>query len=89
MTYLPSLARDLFNFLNMIVGVFNHKIITAEILEQKSMANSSTVIQRTMLREGCINQPLVLHADNKTVMKGSTLQARLQRLKITPLYSRQ
>lgn len=87
-TYLPSLVRGQFYYLYMIVDVFSRKIITAEVFEQESMANSSTVIQRAVLREGCINQPLVLHADNGSAMKGSTLQATLQRLNITPSYSR-
>ena len=52
------------------------------------MGNSSEVIQRAVLREGCINKPLVLHADNGSAMKVSTLQATLQRLNITPSYSR-
>jgi len=88
LTYLPSLVRGQFYYLYMIVDVFSRKIITAEVFEQESMANSSTVIQRAVLREGCVNQPLVLHADNGSAMKGSTLQATLQRLNITPSYSR-
>ena len=52
------------------------------------MSNSNEVIQRAVLREDCINQPLVLHADNGSAMKGSTLQTTLQRLNITPSDSR-
>ncbi|MDR5898834.1 DDE-type integrase/transposase/recombinase [Halomonas vilamensis] len=87
-TYLPSLVRGQFYCLYMIVDVFSRKIITAEVFEQESMANNSSVNQRVVLHEGCVNQPLVLHADNGSAMKGSTLQATLQRLNITPSYSR-
>jgi transposase InsO family protein len=77
-TYLPGLVRGQFDYLYMIVD--------AEVFDQESMANSSEVIQRAVLREGCMNKPLVLH--NGSAMKGSTLQATLQRLNITPSHSR-
>jgi len=87
-TYLPTQVRGQFCFLYMIVDIYSRKIVDAEVFDQESMANSSEVIQRALLREGCINKPLVLHADNGSAMKGSTLQATLQRLNITPSYSR-
>ncbi|WP_311949335.1 DDE-type integrase/transposase/recombinase [Halomonas piscis] len=87
-TYLPTPVRGQFYYLYMIVDIYSRKIVDAEVFDQESMANSSEVIQRAVLREGCINQPLVLHADNGSAMKGSTLQATLQRLNITPSYSR-
>lgn len=87
-TYLPTLVRGQFYYLYLIVDIYSRRIVDAEVFDQESMANSSEVIQRAVLREGCINQPLVLHADNGSAMKGSTLQATLQRLNITPSYSR-
>lgn len=87
-TYLPSGVRGQFYYLYMIIDIFSRKIIGAEVFEQESMANSSIVIQRAVLSEGCLNQPQVLHADNGSAMKGSTLQATLQRLNITPSHSR-
>jgi transposase InsO family protein len=41
-----------------------------------------------VLAEGGIDQPLVLHADNGSAQKGSTLLATLQALGIAPSYSR-
>ena len=87
-TYLPTRVRGQFYYLYMIVDIYSRKIVDAEVFDQESMGNSSEVIQRAVLREGCINKPLVLHADNGSAMKGSTLQATLQRLNITPSYSR-
>ncbi len=52
------------------------------------MINSGTVIQRAVLREQCLHQPLVLHADNGSAMKGSTLQITLEKLGITASHSR-
>ncbi len=87
-TYLPTPVRGQFYYLYLIVDIYSRKIVDVEVFDQESMANRSEVIQRAVLRVGCINQPLVLHADNGSAMRGSTLQATLQRLNITPLYSR-
>ncbi|TDB02874.1 DDE-type integrase/transposase/recombinase [Halomonas marinisediminis] len=65
-TYLPTQVRGQFYYLYMIVDIYSRKIVDAEVFDQESMANSSEVIQRAVLREGCINQPLVLHADSNT-----------------------
>lgn len=88
MTYLSTQVRGRFYYLYMIIDIYSRKIVGAEVFDQESMANSSDVIQRAVLREGCINEPQVLHADNGSVMKGSTLQITLQRLNITPSHSR-
>lgn len=45
-------------------------------------------MQRTVLRERCYRQPLVLHADNGAAMKSQTLQMKLHELNITPSHSR-
>src|SRR5690606_5579628 len=54
----------------------------------ENMANSSQVIQRAVLREQCGHRPLVLHGDNGSAMKGSTIHARLAELGVTPSHSR-
>jgi hypothetical protein len=41
-----------------------------------------------VLAEGCVDQPLVLHADNGSPMKGETLLETLYRLGIATSYSR-
>ncbi|KAA3621931.1 MAG: transposase [Proteobacteria bacterium] len=46
------------------------------------------MIERTVWRCNCIDRPLVLHGDNGSPLKGSTVQAMMARLGITPLYSR-
>ncbi|MBK10584.1 hypothetical protein FBG13_07030 [Cobetia marina] len=76
MAYLPTHVRGQFYYLYMIVDT--------EVFDQESMTNSSELIQLVVLREGCINMPLVLHDDNGSATKRSTLQ----RLSITPLDSR-
>ena len=58
------------------------------MFEAKNMANSSAVIQRAVLREQCLHQPLVLHADNGSALKDSTLQVTLEKMGITASHSR-
>ena len=45
-------------------------------------------MQRNMLREQCVNQPLVLHSDNGAPMKCFTMKAKLEELGVTASLSR-
>lgn len=87
-TYCQSPIRGLFYYLYFIVDVYSRKIVAAEVFESENTMNSRTVIERAILREGCVNAPPVLHADNGSAMKGSTLQVALEKLGVTPSYSR-
>jgi len=87
-TYLATRVRGQFYYLYLILDIYSRKIVGWEVFEAENMANSSTVIQRAVLREQCSHQPLVLHADNGSAMKGSTLQITLEKLGITASHSR-
>jgi putative transposase len=71
-----------------VLDVFSRKIVGAEVFEAENMANSACVLERAVLREKLLHRPLILHADNGTPMKGSTLQATLERLGVTASHSR-
>jgi len=45
-------------------------------------------MQRTLMREQCFNQALVLHSDNVAPMKSLTFKAKIEELGITSSYSR-
>ncbi|MGL1018939.1 IS3 family transposase, partial [Vibrio vulnificus] len=49
---------------------------------------ASQLLQRTLMREQCFNQPLVLHSDNGAPMKSLTFRAKMDELGITSSYSR-
>jgi putative transposase len=87
-SYLPGPMRGLFYYLYLILDLYSRKIVAAEVFEAESGANAAALVRRAVLREGCINQPLVLHADNGSPMKGATLLATLQGLGVTPSWSR-
>jgi transposase InsO family protein len=54
----------------------------------ESPRNSPTVIERAVLAEQVIDQPLVLHADNGSPFKGATLLGKLRELNIESSFSR-
>lgn len=59
-----------------------------EVHETESGEQAAALMQRSVMREGCWRQPLVLHADNGAAMKSQTLQMKLYELNITPSHSR-
>lgn len=68
--------------------MFSRKITGAEVHESESGELAAALMQRTVLRERCYRQPLVLHADNGAAMKSQTLQVKLTELNISPSHSR-
>ena len=63
------------------------QIVPRLLDEAESAADSRTVIERAVLREGVVHRPQVLHADNASAMKGATLYARLSELGVTLKWS--
>lgn len=87
-TYLPTPVRGQFFYLYLVIDIYSRKIVGHEVFDAENMANSAIVVQRTVLREQCRHEPLVLHADNGPAMKGATLHVKLKELGITPSHSR-
>ena len=87
-TWLPGPAQGLFFYLYLILDLYSRKIVGWEIFEQESGEHAATGVHRAVVADGRLLQPLVLHADNGSPMKGATLRATLERLGITASYSR-
>jgi putative transposase len=87
-SWLPGPVKGLFFYLYLIVDLYSRKIVGWEVYECESAAYAAEVVRRAVLAEGCIDHPLVLHADNGSPMKGETLLATLYRLGIATSYSR-
>jgi len=87
-TWLPSDIRGRFFFLYLILDLFSRKIVGWEVHEAESAVHSSELVQQTVWKEGCLDQPQVLHGDNGSPIKGQTVQVMLSKLSITPSYSR-
>ena len=87
-TWLGGPIKGEHYYLVMILDIFSRKIVGWEVFLAESELNSRTVIERAVLAEKVVNQPLVLHADNGSPFKGATLLEKLHDLNIRPSYSR-
>lgn len=87
-SHLKSTVRGRFFYLYFILDVYSRKIVGAEVFEEENSANSAIVLHKALLREGCVNKPPVVHSDNGSALKGGTLPATLEKLGVTPSYSR-
>lgn len=87
-TYLRSTLAGWFYYLYLIVDVWSRKIVGWEVYETESMELSAQLIRRACEAENVGYQSLTLHADNGGPMKGATMLVTLQRLGVTPSFSR-
>lgn len=87
-TYLRSMLRGEFYYLYMFVDVWSRKIIAANVFDQESMDYSASLFIYACSIHGIDPEGLVLHSDNGGPMKGSTMQATLQKLGVIPSFSR-
>ena len=87
-TWMPGPVAGMFFYLYLIVDIYSRKIVGWEVHERESSEHASVLIRKAVLAEGCIGQPLVLHSDNGSPMKGSTMKTTMENLGITSSYSR-
>ncbi len=87
-TWLPGPVRGLFYYLYMIMDIYTRKIVGWEIHDRESSDMAGQLISKACLSEGMAGRPLVLHSDNGSPMKGSSMLETLYRLGVTPSYSR-
>ena len=87
-TYLPTTVKGLFFYLYMIMDIYSRKIVGWEVFDAESADHAASLIRKTYLREGIADEPLVLHSDNGSPMKGATMLVTLQKLGVIPSFSR-
>ena len=87
-TWMPGPVVGMFFYLYLIVDIFSRKIVGWEVHERESADLAAVLIRQAVLAEGCFMQPLVLHADNGSPMKGATMKTAMEKLGITASYSR-
>jgi putative transposase len=89
-TWLPGPAKGIYFHLYLILDLYSRKIVAWDIWLEESAENASLLVRRGMLSEQRIShhQPLVLHSDNGSPMKGASLLETLYHLGITPSRSR-
>jgi transposase InsO family protein len=87
-TYLPSLIRGQFFYLYLFVDIFSRKIVGWQVYEEENSTLAGELLRDLCRREGIQAEQLILHSDNGSPMKGSTMLATLQQLGVMPSFSR-
>ena len=71
----------------MVLDVYSRKIIGHEVNVAKSAELASLLMHKASLAEGLAGPEVVLHSDNDSSMKGSTMLGTLEKLGIIPSFS--
>jgi transposase InsO family protein len=90
MTYLPTLVLGRWFHLYLILDLYSRKIVGWEVLDTDDAYHAAHLVRRTALSEGIVtlvDKP-VLHGDNGSTLKATTVLAMLNWLGIKPSYSR-
>jgi len=83
-TYLPTAVRGKYYYLYLIEDIYSRKCVGWEVHEDEDGSKAATLLQRSVISEQCLREPLILHSDNGTPMKSSTLLSKMHELGITP-----
>lgn len=81
-------VKGLFFYLYLIMDIFSRKIVGWEVYAEESAEHAAKTFRKAYLREGIAGQPLILHSDNGSPMKGATMLGTLQKLGVMPSFSR-
>lgn len=87
-TYCPATVKGRFWYLYLILDVYSRKIVAWEVHDAESGEYAKALVERALIREGCWNNPPVLHSDNGAPMTSYTLKSRLADLGMAMSYSR-
>lgn len=90
MTYLPATVVGMWFYLYLIIDLYSRKIIAWEVHATDDADHAARVVQRAALAEGIAanEQRPVLHGDNGSTLKATTVLAMLHWLGVKPSYSR-
>ena len=87
-TYLPSPVRGQYWYLYLIMDIYDRKIVGWQVHASESAEYASDLIEATCLSEKVVKDQLVLHSDNGSPMKGSTMRNKMESLGIIASFSR-
>jgi transposase InsO family protein len=90
MTYLPAVVLGRWFYLYLILDLYSRKIVGWEVHDGDHADHAAHLVRRTALAEGIaalVDKP-VLHGDNGSTLKATTVLAMLNWLGIKPSYSR-
>ena len=87
-TYLSTTIKGIYFYLYLIMDVYSRKIVGWEVYAEESAEHAGNIFRKAHLREGVAGNALFLHSDNGSPMKGATMLGTLQKLGVTPSFSR-
>jgi transposase InsO family protein len=87
-TYLSTTIKGRYFYLYLIMDVYSRKIVGWEVYAEESAEHAASIARKAYLREGVAGKSLILHSDNGSPMKGATMLGTLQKLGVTPSFSR-
>ena len=90
MTYLPAKVMGRWFYLYLILDLYSRKIVGAEVHDSDDSDHAAHLVRRTALAESIatMSSRPVLHGDNGSTLKATTVLAMLQWLGVKPSYSR-
>ncbi len=90
MTYLPAQVQGRWFHLYLILDLYSRKIVGWEVHDTDHSDHAAHLVHRTALAEGVAAQTHkpVLHGDNGSTLKATTVLAMLNWLGVKPSYSR-
>ena len=87
-TYLSTEVKGMYFYLYMFIDIFSRKVVGWQVYERESSTLASEVMKDICARENIAPNRVVLHSDNGSPMKGSTMLATLHELGVSPSFSR-
>jgi transposase InsO family protein len=90
MTYLPAVVMGRWFHLYLILDLYSRKIVGWEVHDTDDSEHAVHLVRRTALAEGIAAMTIkpVLHGDNGSTLKATTVLAMLNWLGVKPSYSR-
>jgi transposase InsO family protein len=90
MTYLPATVTGQWFHLYLILDLYSRKIVGWEVHASDDSQHAAHLVRRTALSEGIasLSTKPVLHGDNGSTLKATTVLAMLHWLGVKPSYSR-
>ena len=87
-TWLPASVRGMYFYWYMVLDVYSRKIVGDEVHVVETAEMASLLMRKASLAEGLAGREVVLHPENGSSMRGSTMLATLEKLGIMPSFSR-
>ena len=90
-SYLPTSVKGIWLYLYLVVDIWSRKVVALNEEQCEDAKLAAELVSRACLKERISkrrSQPLILHADNGSSMRGAALEVRLEELGVLRSFSR-